>query len=446
MTTDGPRAVRDKLGVFNPLSLTWFDLLHMFATRPAEYATEIATVEAAGIFDCVSYYGSLATISYMDRFPDVRRPTYWQEAEQLVVDLWKRKIRSQVTLMDENMDAPGLDNTLAWNEHVDGWGALYRKHPEAFMLLRICHEGSQPDVIRLLAQRLQRQCGALVAPDTPMSPEHSVQLYGNAGFKIAGVQMDRDTGGTGKEREPFWKPYEGVIHPEGWEGELPSRIWDIEPFGPFSSGFAIFHPAEIAFLHWLSFVLGSAGTTLHDAVGMRHGGEWDRPPLFDQHRAAGWGIYDTGQGIPARYQDTPHWPEIVTALRAVKAVLLPGIANWQRWNGHWRDGNGHPEMPFQIRHTGDTGNFNFYFDTDKIFKAICASNGSQIAYGALWVRDKIPVTVVHRAVKLRQLQLGNMREAIRRPDGKEEFTVKVGETFTLYPSTGAEQAFQGEYV
>ena len=420
------------------MTITCFDLMYLRRNLPDRYEEELSAVGESGAFDGLRWFGSMYDISWEDRFSDPTWPDYWQVAESCLVEPWERyQLRAQIVLGSEGMGMKGLESDDDWRAFVTRWAELARKHPEKIIAFQICNEGNRTALIRELAQMLQANCPCLVAADTPMSQQNSVDLYGNSGLNIASVEMDRDISGTGGWWEPPWKPWEGLISTDSFTGTMPDRFLDIEPRGPYSSQSSCFEVRDLGFQHWLSIVLGSAGSCWHDGVGMRHGGYWDTPPTFDQGRANEWGQYNTGNGIPAKYVETPHWEAILHAFRTMRDVLPVGVQNWTRWNGHW-DSNPINTKPYRNPNPAFPGGYdNGPYDDGVLHKSVTASNGSDVCFAFLGLTKQLQgITGKHR-MRLRQLDPRDFSIVLR------EFVTSPEEPFTIDPPIGA---FQGELV
>lgn len=313
------RAVADSGGPFNALGATLFWGAWGYKFDRARLERNLDSLRAAGI-DYVRILGSVGGASWNDRQADPGWPDYdaiIAGMTDLAYD--KYGVRVQWTIFG---GAPFTPSGAARQTLVDRFAAMARGREQKIFAFEIANEAWQNGFagpeglaeLRALGKRLSERTSVLVALSSPRSGA-ACETYAGAGVDAMTLHYERGFGAEGPLR-PLVRPWTfPASYDRGCRGGLPAVVFNNEPIGPQSSVRQDDSPARIAAAYVLTFLAGNASYVFHAGPGIRGGGVADVKSPLRRH---------------AHFDQLPSFAPIVSALRAAKQYLPPGLANWSR--------------------------------------------------------------------------------------------------------------------
>jgi hypothetical protein len=316
-------AVADAGGQFNALGATLFWGAWGYKFDRERLEANLAQLADSGV-DYVRVAGEIFLGS--DRPTDPSWSDYGDTIEgftDLAYD--KFGIRTQWTIFGGIESTPTRESRQAL---VDRFAELSRGRAEKIFAFEIANEFWQNgfkeaaglEELRALGARLAAASENLVALSAPADDVCAV--YAGASADAATMHYERDFKGDDVGpyhfrpiRQPWGYPSE---YDAGCSGRLPHVVFNNEPIGPEASGQADDQPIDLAMGYAVTFIAQNSAYVFHAGPGIRGGGR-----------------DDLARGRHANFAELPRFAEMAGALKATKALLPPGLANWDHHNAQW---------------------------------------------------------------------------------------------------------------
>jgi hypothetical protein len=318
-------------------------------------------------------------------------------------------IRSFVTLFAGGGNTPADKPSF-----VDRIAQLGRGREHKIFAYEISNEGqgvSGHAEQRELGRRLQSQVPNLVALGTA-DDETACELYADAGVTAATMHYARDFGGDDVTVDGQTYHMRPVRQPWGWPGEydasctgkMPKIVFHNEGIGIQSSGNMDDLPVDIALAYITTFIAQNSGYLFHTGAGIRGGGQGDVAPITPKPWAP----------RKANLWEQPTFAACCDAVRAARAALPPGLANWEKANAGWT--------------TAPYDGFADHADKGRIVRAYSSLQGPENWTVVLGIRQSV-TQAPKRAMALDILDPLTC-EVVR------HLELAAGEPFTLDPCAG----------
>lgn len=316
------RAVRDDVGEFYPLGLTFMWSLQGSRNEPDRYRQNLAWAAAKG-FD---FKRPLCEVGWADPLRiDPTRPEWsdWRDviARDLDVSYDEYGLRNGVTLSGK-----GTDTDLVWlAEQVGAVIAAGREHKVLACEAQneYSNGGSPLATLEAMIGALQQRVRNILGLSCPGSEQEIVELKAAAQrlrIPLYIRHYDRTKGSYG------WRLVRQAYDCKD-DRPLVSACW--EPAGPGSSVNTLDSPLQLAMMRAVTIMCGGPIFILHTGTGVYGNGK------------PGSG----GELRPPNFWEIPNIDAIVDAVRGIDVLLPAGLPNWQVANTGWVPPN--PVAPFQ---------------------------------------------------------------------------------------------------
>lgn len=306
LVTAEHKAVRDDGGLWHPLGITNFCAFHHAEFHPDTYGRNLDLLGENG-FD---FQRALGIIDFTAAPVDSSRANYEQIVAYAMDEAWKRKVRTEVTVV-------GGWHGRDYNETARKIAAVVANRPHALMFADGFNEWdvnqqvpTLEDVMafgRLLKTLMPKHLTALGSFEPDGSSEPLRRATVQTGMPFLVDHHQRDGGNLGWNNvSVFDGPY------------YPVANNDQEPSGPGSSVTSTTQPIQLAMARATSALGGWSAYTFHLSDGI------DGTDRFDAR---------SGRQFHAYFGNVPEWAAWMAALHAVGPLLPPGVQNWTKCGG-----------------------------------------------------------------------------------------------------------------
>lgn len=313
------RALADAGGPFNALGATLFWGAWGYKADRPRLERNLEALRAAGI-DYVRVLGSVGGSSWEDRQTDPQ----WSDYDSIIAGMTdlaydRYGLRVQWTIFG---GAPFTPAGAVREALVDRFAAMARGREHKILAFEIANEAWHNGFrgadglaeLRRLGKRLSSKTTVLVSLSAPANGA-ACATYAGAGADAMTVHYQRGFGREGPFA-PVVRPWTFLSeHAADCRDQLPSLILNNEPIGPESSVEQDDSPSRIGASYVMTFLAGNASYVFHAGPGIRGGGAADVSSKLRRH---------------AHFDELPSFAAIAASLKAAKAYLPPGLANWTR--------------------------------------------------------------------------------------------------------------------
>lgn len=218
---------------------------------------------------------------------------------------------------------------------VDRFARMWPGREHKVLGFEISNEGQafndNLEEIRALGRRLAAACPGAIVALTTSNGANMCRLYANCGVEAATMHYQRDFGADDVTLNGVTYHIRPIRQPWGYPGEydkdcggqIPLLVFNNEPIGIQSSGQMDDNPQDLAAAYVTTFIAQNGAYILHTGAGIRGGGIEDITPGKPYTPRA------------ANFRDQPAWGRVTAAIKAARAVLPAGLANWTRINSQW---------------------------------------------------------------------------------------------------------------
>ena len=315
------RVVRDDLGVFHPLGLTFFWALYGWKFEREKVLAHLAWLQSKRL----DYLRILGEVDWEGRSIDPNWPDYAVNLQDFVDAAYAHGLRVELTIVggrqyDVDTGAvrfvpPLLAHQVAQALKGRETKVMHYEMANEYSRLDKVEEDDLVDMARVVVAETPN----LVALSCPMATP------GTAEAEL--LAEDKDSTLTGAARMKLLTKQAGadayVIHPRrsthdnGWSHvrqgydfkDFETAVWNNEPEGPQSSVVPMSDPLQLACGRLLGILCGGAGYVLHVGQGVT-------------------GEADPKHGRPAFMWQVPNIDHMLAVVRGVDVLVPDGIENW----------------------------------------------------------------------------------------------------------------------